>query len=573
MSFRPLLHCTGLFFVLFFTGCSRTPSRSVERVAIISFENLTASPDQAWIGRAVASLATAMTAGDRSVRTFEASTVRDAQSRYATRSISGYISSAGSALSLYATVRDEVSGRTLVSFSAPGSAKDIAALADAVARQTGAPIRKAEHTPAPEAMRMLLGTMPDSADERLGMIQKALAADPKYAAAHLAAVELSARLGHREEVQASLDRARSASLSPIERAQVDALSADLRGERRAHAAALERLSEVDPGNLQMWAATARAYMHVRDYPAAVRSYEAILELAADSEFALNGRGYAWTFAGDLERAKDALNEYRRRRPDSANAIDSLGEVMFYFGHYAEAEKLFLEAHSKDPSVVRGQEPFRAALSRFMAGDLAGADARAASFVAELRKRGDPLVDARASAWRWMTGRTPGDKPPDPVSRTVAALWTLASGDRERARQMAIAARKESRNPQVLDLASTVLLLAQPSAAPAEWSNRIARALPRMGESVVGKRFVAWALLFDRQPDEAAKLWRELYESIGVEEANVERMALALTLVDSGRVAEARKAMPHGFLPPSGLHPGLDLTLYPRIVQVRRQLKG
>ena len=573
MSYRPLLHVIGLVVVLLFAGCSRTQPRPVERVAIVSFENLTGSPDHAWIGRAVASLAAARTAGDRKIQTFESFTVRDAQSRFATRSIAGYISPGGNGLKLYATVRDEVSGRTVSSFTASGSASDITSLADAVAGQTGAPVRKDLHVPATEAMRALLGTPPATPEESAAAIQKALLADPKYGAAHLAAIDLNARLGRREEVQAALERARSASLFPAERAQIDAISAEMRGDYRAQAAALGRLAELEAGNLQVWAAAAQAQMRARDYPAAVRSYDAILELVPESEPALNGRGYAWTFAGDLERAKEAFTEYRRRRPDSANAIDSLAEVMFYFGQYAEAEKLFLEAHSKDPSILNGQEPFRAALSRFMTGDIAGADARFAAFAAELRKRRDPLVDARTSVWRWMTGRTPHEAPSDAFSRTVAALWTLAAGDRDKARELAAGARAEARNPLLGDIASTVLLLAQPSASPTEWSNRVIRAVPGVAGTTEAKRFAAWALLFDRKPAEAAKLWRELYESARVDEANVERMALALTLVDSGQIAEARKVMPHGFLPPAGIAPSLNLTLYPRIVQVRRQLKG
>jgi tetratricopeptide (TPR) repeat protein len=476
-------------------------------------------------------------------------------------------------LKLSAFVRDEVSGRTIASFTASGSASDISSLADAVAEQTGASIRKDLHVPAIAAMRALFGTPPGTSEEVASTIEKALAADPTYGSAHLAAIDLNARLGRLEEVRAAMQRARTASFFPAERAQMDAISAEMRGDQRAHAAALGRLAELEPGNLQVSSAAAQAHMRTHNYPAAVRVYDAILELVPDSEPALNGRGYAWTFAGDLERAKEAFAEYRRLRPESANAIDSLAEVMFYFGHYAEAEKLFLEAHSKNPAIVNGQEPFRAALSRFMAGDVAGADARFAAFMTELQKRRDPLVDARRRAWQWMTGRAPQEPAADPFGRTVAALWTLAAGNRDKARELAAAARAEARIPRMGDLASTVLLLAQPSASAAEWSNRVIKAVPGAAGTTEAKRFAAWALLFDRQPAEAAKLWRELYESARVEESNVERMALATALVDSGQIAEARKVMPHGFLPPAGLDPGLNLTLYPRIVQVRRQLKG
>ena len=219
------------------------------------------------------------------------------------------------------------------------------------------------------------------------------------------------------------------------------------------------------------------------------------------------------------------------------------------------------------------ESFRAALSRFMAGDVAGADTLFASFMADARKRNDPLADLRAVAWQWMTGRSPRDNPADPRTQVLKALWTLAKGDRDSARRFAGQAQSAARDSSEASLAMIAVLLAQPSATPAEWTARISRALPPQLAAMQGRRLLGWALLLDNKTAEAAQVWREIYDTAPVQSANTERMLLAWALVDSGQIAAARKVLPHGFFPPPMLDPGVDLLLYPKISEIVRKLKS
>ena len=571
MSSRPLLHLACCIFFVVSTGCSRQTPRAVERVAIVAFDNLTDSQENAWIGRAIAQVAAMRTAGHEKIQTFDVPSVRDAQARFATQTLTGYLTRSDGGLVLHAALRDEAAGSTIRSFSATGSERELAALASAVATETGAPLHTGRRMPQPAAMKALLGFAGDAPQEWAAAIRQALQADPQYGAAHVAWVELNARLGRREESVAGLQQARSADLTPAQQAQVDVLTAELQGDRTARAAAMMRFAALNPGNLQVWRATAEAHLNARAYDGAVRACEAILELVPDDEVALNSRGYALTYSGDFARAREAFEEYRRRRPESANAIDSTGEMMFYFGRFADAEKLFLEAHAKNPAHLNGNQPFRAALSRFMAGDAGGADTLMASFLADARKRKDPLVDARSALWQAMTGRLPRQAPADPLVQTLHSLWMLRAGDRAAAVALADRARSTAKNPAVLGLASMAYLLAQPSADANEWASRIARAVPPQLAQVQGQRLLGWALLLDGKPAEAARVWRAFYDALPMDSLNTERILLTLSLVESGQVGEAKKVMPHGFLPPAALDPGLDLLVYPKAAELRKRL--
>ena len=545
----------------------------MERVAIVAFDNLTRSPDLGWAGRGVSNLAALLTAGDARIQTFDVPTLRDAQSRYATQTISGYLSDEAGALTLHATVRDEATGRTMRTFTTSDRSGSLNTLAKAVAAETGAPVRSDARLPAQAAIRALLSSPADDPREGLAAVDRALAADAGYGAAHLARVELLARLGERDQLPAAIQQARSAGLTSAQQAQMDVLAAELQGDRTARAAALTRLAQLSPGSLAVWRAAADAQMNARQYEEVVRACNAILELAPEDEIALNVRGYAYTYAGQADRAREAFEEYRRRLPESANAIDSQAESMFYFGRFGEAEKLFLEAHAKNPAHLNGNEPFRAALSRFMSGDVAGADTLFAQFLADRRKRKDPLAETRALLWQCMTGRMPRTASPEPLHQIVQAMWTLAAGDRYGAREMASRARTAAPNPAVANLGSLTFLLAQPSASATEWTARLQGAMPPQVWQAQGRRLLAWALLLDQKPADAAPVWREIYNSLPPDTANVERILLTWALVDSGQSEEARKAMRHGFLPPPALDPGLDLLVYPKAREIRSRLSS
>jgi tetratricopeptide (TPR) repeat protein len=541
----------------------------VERVAILPLENLSADADASWIGRAVSSIAAARTLGDPAVRTFEAATLRDAALQHATRTVLGYFATPGGGIAIQGTVRNESERQNVQSFRASGT--DVFALAEAVAARTGAPLHPYTTKSVQAVEALYRGIAAEEPESAVTHIERAIALDPQFGSAHVARIELLVRTGRTPAARELLGRALAARLTALEKARLDVLAAEVAGDSKARLGAIMRVAELQPGDSELWRTLANGQMEIRDFQAALRSFGRVLELNPADEDALNLRAYASTFAGDADGALRALREYRQTLPDSANAIDSQGEISFYFGRYAEASRLFLEAHAKNPAVVGGVEPLRAAFAMFMAGDLNAADKLSDEYYAALRQRGDPIVDLRAAVWRFLTGRPTGTLPATPFSHALQALWALNAGDRPTAAALATKTRSGARDPVTANTASLTVLLSQPSATPEAWKERVQKAVPAPEAAAERDRLLGWALLLDNQPAAAAEVWRRFLTRSSPLVAHEARLILAWALTDAGQMDEARKLVPHGFIPPSNFDPSLSSLAWARARDILQKI--
>ncbi len=113
----------------------------------------------------------------------------------------------------------------------------------------------------------------------------------------------------------------------------------------------------------------------------------------------NQVGYAEAMLGHADQARKAIEDYRKLGGDEANAVDSLGEVLFLLRNYQEAEKQFLECGERFPQTVQGRlSKMKAASMRALRGDRAGAEELARSFLDPLRKAGQDVKQLE-EAWR------------------------------------------------------------------------------------------------------------------------------------------------------------------------------
>lgn len=541
--------------IAIWTGsCARHGNASPERIAIVAFENLSANPDLTWAGRAIAAVAAAQTGGDERRQTFPASGIREAQSRLATRIVDGYLTGDSGGLAVKATVRDELSGKT--SAVSTVSSRDIFAIASEIARQTGAPVAPytTSNAAALEAYVRALGEADPAARET--RLREAIRLDPQYGAPYLMLRDVLVRTNRGEEARSLLAAASGLRMTAAEKARLAAVSAT---SPEQEVEALMAVAKSEPGDIDAWRQASEIAMNFRLYDKALTALEGLLKLSPKDELALNMRGYSHLYRGDFASARSAFEDYRKRLPESANAIDSTAEMMFYFRKYADAAVLFLEAHRKTPEIVNGAEPFRAAYSYYLAGNLAEADRVFATWVTDPR-------DVRYAIWRRWTGRAAGDAPP-----SVQALWALQDGDRRRAAGLAALARQQGKSPAEANLASVALLLAQPSASPDEWRARLLRAIPAPQQERVRAELLGWALLLDAHAREAADHWRTTFQRASGQFNNEPRILLAASLISAGQPGEARKVMPHGFLPPAGLPANLDLLLYPIAADTAKKL--
>jgi tetratricopeptide (TPR) repeat protein len=556
VSYSPCATRAGLtaaVFLLVLSGCSRAPRPAVERVALVAFDNLSANADLSWVGRAIAAVAAAQTAGDERIQTFSVATLRDAESRRATRTVEGYLTEHNGAIRLRSSLRDEISGRIDATASATG---DIFTLAAEVARGTGANIRPYTTSNVGALENYVRGLAETDAGATEARLREAIRLDPGYGAPYVALHELLTRLGRTDEARTLLAGASGLRLTKSEEARVRAASAATPRERLD---AVIELARLQPGDIDTWRRAAEAAVNMRLYDKALAAVEEVLRLSPADEGSLNLRGYIHVYRGDFEAARAAFEEYRKRAPESANAIDSAAEMMFYFRRYNEAAKLFLDAHAKLPALMNGAEPLRAAFAYYLAGNLAEADRVFATWVPAQQ-------DVRTSIWRRWTGRASNDAP-----AAVRALWTLRDGDRKAAAELAATARREAGNPAAVNLSSVALLLSQPSAPPETWRTRVSQALPAPPQQALRDQLLGWALLLDGHARAAADHWTAVLQRTSPQFDNEARILLAASLLQAGETERARRAMPHGFLPPPGMPLSLDLLLYPIAVDTSAKL--
>ena len=137
---------------------------------------------------------------------------------------------------------------------------------------------------------------------------------------------------------------------------------------------------------------------------------------------MNELGYAEMYAGALTAATTALDEYRRIRPSDPNALDSLGDVNFYFGQFAAAEQYYRQAFDKDNAFNGGAALMKAAHAHLRTGDTSGADALFNQYLEARRKDNDQLTELRRAEWEFITGRR--KRAAERLKHTRTALWHL-----------------------------------------------------------------------------------------------------------------------------------------------------
>ena len=496
--------CSILLLVLL-PGCGdgqRGRERAPGRVVFTPFEYMGSTPALAWTGLATAAITATQAAA------FVAPTIRDAQLLRARQVVSGVITGSAGDLHLSATLRDEAAQRTVQTFDLRGDSP--LALASALAKQIIDKPRPYGSSN-PEAVRELYSGRPAAA----------IAADPSFGTAHVAHIEELLRTGRRDEIPKAVAAARAAKLTEVDRATLGRLVATTPKERSDSLLALARLHGHDSG---LWRAAANAAMTAKDHAAAVEALQKAAELDPKNVVTWNTMAYAHGFAGNIAGAEASIAEYRRVAPQDANIYDSLGEVYFYHGRFAEAEQNFLKAFQMDSALLGGGEMYRAALSRYLAGDLAKADQHFKQYLQFLQKHNDPSLALREAVWLYTTGR-------------VAEARAKAAGVGSAAAKMQV---------MLWDLADGKI------------SGNIGQQPEMQG----------WNLLFARKYSDAAEFWRKAYDNSSIIDGNQSRIMLAWALSGSGRDAEARPLVERWPLPPRGAESGFSSILMNKAVQLR-----
>jgi tetratricopeptide (TPR) repeat protein len=376
---------------------------------------------------------------------FVIDSVRSATLEKAGQLLQGYVERRGGELRFRGVLLDTHTNRELsiVESSAPSSG--LSGAADAISRQLGGRLRPFG-TQNPESIKAWgEAAVAGEGTAQRAALERSIQADPNFGRAYAELAQSLFAAGDRPAASAVIDRARQrlAAFSDVDRARVELIDAELKGnltERRRALVALSRLVSTDPGTLR---ALGAVDLKRRDFSAAVEDFRNAVAIAPDDAAVRNELGYAEAYKGNLEAARSALEKGRQLLPGQANPIDSLGEVHFFLGKFEEAEKYFLEAQKADPAFLGGIELSKAAQSRLMRGDLAGADALYDRYL-EQQGSSNPEAVIRRAQWLFVTGRheqafqlldkLSGLGPaPAVFAGTQGAVWSLYLNDPARAR--------------------------------------------------------------------------------------------------------------------------------------------
>src|SRR5579862_5153726 len=364
-----LLACLG--------GCARDSHPAIPQIAVLRFENLSADPALDWMGRAFSEIVSSELAGSRLGYVLQFHALHSFDRSLGVRPVGPGVSSertgalvAGANTMVYgdfavlngalrATATEENLAthkmERVVSATGPING-GIFPVAEALARQLGETHPFGTRNPA--ALRNFVAALeaPDPAAALRGFADAA-AADPDFGRAYVFWLQAALALRSRAEAESAIAQARAhqANFGAIDRAMLDLDAAALRGDYHAQIEALRALTRSDPANPDHHRALAEALMSLRNYDEAIAEFRRALSVRPDDAVSLNSLGYAAALSGDLPTAIRVLRGYEQIRPKEPNPLDSLGDVHFMLGHFAEAEQFYLAGQARRPGFANGGE--------------------------------------------------------------------------------------------------------------------------------------------------------------------------------------------------------------------------
>ncbi len=606
VSSKRLLFAAAALFAS--ASCARhSQPHAFERLAILRFENLGSDPSADWLGRALAeSVASALESapgiyaipssrifagernfGSRVVTAPGVSTERDlAMVAGANRIGYGQYAIRGGVIEARLTLEDPATGKQASVYSYAGPAGQPLAAGVAFARRiwTGASPRLSSSADAVHDYVIAVETGdPPSA---IAHLEDAVQVDPDCGQAWGALAQLKVQQRDREGAESVLDRALAQKPNPPDRARLELVRAEVRGDPAARLGALERLSQLGPSDPVVWRDLGDTAYAAHKFDESASALAKVVEIEPDDVLALNQMGYARALAGDLAGAEAALHRYQSMRPSEANPFDSLGDVNLLSGRLKEAESFYLESASKQAHFESDGSRFKAAMARLLSGDVAGADALASRYLKARADEKDPAVDLRAAEWDWVAGRrkeacqrvaafarSAEDGPHrELASRAYAeySVWETTLGDRpaaESAAQQAMALA----GPASATVAMIASFLAQPAAGEQEWQARANKAFPGPARDSLRDLALSYALLRDKLYGPAASLlekaWVEGQQAYG----EGLPVLLAWSYTETGRTGDAAPLLKYNPVPPvSGPSP-FFVFYFPRLFYLRSAL--
>lgn len=481
-------------------SCSRRQSQQEQRILLLPFENQTPKSTLDWAANVSSAVLQYDLNGAPHLATFAGDSIRSVPNSQANQVLQGYFALTRDKLSVHATLEDPASRATVRTIVREGpAAEGILPLLDGVAKELNGAAHPfcTQDQAALQSYGEALGLTDPMARSRL--LQAAVGQDPKFSAASIALAEILLGLGDRAQATQAASTGAVSAKNPLDRAQLEYLSATATDNLAGREAALTSLVRQTPANTQALNLLAQFHTVERKYKETIQDYQALTRLEPQNGTALNLLGYAYAYDHDLDNARKTLLKYREvMGPADWNPSDSLGEVHFLFGDFAAAERYFREAHQKNPAASAGRELLKAAQAHLMTGDIAGADRVFQLYVIAHKAAPQDSLEFARGQWEFTSGRRKqalvrlekllaterGDSAALVASQL--AIWHLQTGDRPGATAFARQAATLATAPNVRNIAAICqfLVARAPTASAFPLMNGMALVLARQFAAAV-----------------------------------------------------------------------------------------
>jgi TolB-like protein len=140
----------------------------------------------------------------------------------------------------------------------------------------------------------------------------------------------------------------------------------------------EQTLVLDPRNTQWLTSAAQTYAMLRQFPAALKTYDRVLDIVPNDPDTLASEAKIYQAQGNLEQAGKLLAGVNAQTP-SINAFLTKGDQLFFERHFNEAIRLIhnrLTEYRELPDLERLFNPFFLLRAQEYAGDIVGARAAA-----------------------------------------------------------------------------------------------------------------------------------------------------------------------------------------------------
>ncbi len=405
------------------------------RIAVLRFENLTPDPAVDWIGRAISEEVAGQLEGARHHAVIPFATLHQldfalgarpvsapgisaertaAIAAGANRLLTGFYTCANNQLRVAAWQENLDTHGQAVLQPLTGTAEDILHLSDTLARDVDE-----ESTPAitesPRALRSYALALESAPDSAKPLFEQAIQLDPNFGEPYTALARMALQSRDSEAFAKIFEavRQRGNGVRAVDRAELNLEDARLHASLSSRVDALSALVKLMPADPTRAEELGNAELEANRFAEAADQYRKLIALLPASTEPLNMLGYALMYSGDEAGSLKEFDDYQKAAPGDANALDSTGDQRFFFGHFSEAETLYLRAHEKNPALSGGAELLKAAWTRLMRNDATGATRLVDRYLAERAAAHDGLAPYRAAQVFRLIGKR------DEAARTIA----------------------------------------------------------------------------------------------------------------------------------------------------------